>query len=174
MKLGKIIILLICITLVLLGSGLLYFASSLPMNTLITETITSGNDPLKQNFCKWALFTFHKEHQDIQELEEQVGLNFVIAYQEPICLEIFVWLLDNGADINAVSPLDNLTPLHASLLYNNMELVELIMARGADPSVREKRYNMTACEFLTKLKPRKDPALYKRMQNALQCDCDSL
>jgi ankyrin repeat protein len=46
------------------------------------------------------------------------------------------WLIDAGADVNAVQQ-DGVTPLHEAALIGNVELVRLLLARGADRSVTD-------------------------------------
>lgn len=163
------LLILLSISVMLLCGGAFYLPRAIPMKSLIDETMTAPEGSRRQRICKWTLFTFYGNKKKISSLEEQSGLNFIIAYQTPINLEIFEWLLDNGADINCISPIDSLPPLHAALLFDNVELVELIMKRGADPSVREKRKNMTACEFLELLRPGKEDSRYTALYNALHC-----
>ena len=53
------------------------------------------------------------------------------------------WLLDHGADPNALwSHWDaDVTPLHLAVLGNHPELVRLLLARGADPSIKDSKHD---------------------------------
>jgi hypothetical protein len=50
------------------------------------------------------------------------------------------WLLDHGADIDA-GPFQGLTPLHMAVLSADRRMVELLLARGADPTCRDRIHN---------------------------------
>lgn len=53
------------------------------------------------------------------------------------------WLLDHGADPNALwSHWDaDVTPLHLAVLGNHPALVRLLLARGADPSIKDSKHD---------------------------------
>jgi ankyrin repeat protein len=56
------------------------------------------------------------------------------------------WLLDHGADPNAVwAHWDaDVTPLHLAVLANHPEMVRLLLARGADPRIHDNRNDSDA------------------------------
>ncbi|TYZ59123.1 hypothetical protein PybrP1_000048 [[Pythium] brassicae (nom. inval.)] len=49
--------------------------------------------------------------------------------------KVSVWLIENGADVNAVDANGD-TALHYAVMLNRFDLVETLMKRGADPTVR--------------------------------------
>lgn len=145
-----------------------------PLDELIVHTCTAKENSLTQHYYKWSIYNLHNSEEEVEAMVNRAGLNFVIAYQEPINYELFQWLLDLGADINTVSPIDSLTPLHASLLYDNVDLVHFLLDHGANPHSTELRKDLTACQFLKLLKYNKDDLTYRAMKNALKCDLDTL
>jgi cytohesin len=48
-----------------------------------------------------------------------------------------VFLLDHGAEINAKETYNGLTPLHVATGVGNKEVVDLLLARGADIEARD-------------------------------------
>lgn len=69
------------------------------------------------------------------------------AAQE-LALGQFAALLKQGADINAISPHDGLTPLNATILANKPELVRYLLEAGADPSKRDAYFERTPLELV--------------------------
>jgi hypothetical protein len=68
------------------------------------------------------------------ELDDPL-LQIVIRWApEERLLEILSWLLDMGADPNHHHP-DDCTPLWSAVVNNQTEVVELLLARGADPNI---------------------------------------
>ena len=59
--------------------------------------------------------------------------------------QVVAWLLDRGAGIDARSP-NGTTPLMMAARYGSIDSAELLMARGADRSLRNQR-QMDAVEF---------------------------
>ncbi len=53
-------------------------------------------------------------------------------------MEIVRLLLDYGMDVNAIGPKNGYTPLHDAVWGNNPEAAKLLLARGADRTIRNK------------------------------------
>ncbi|WP_257456967.1 ankyrin repeat domain-containing protein [Archangium lipolyticum] len=54
------------------------------------------------------------------------------------------WLLDHGASVHARPPFDHVaTPLHWAALRGHVEVVSLLLDRGADRAVRDTSFNDT-------------------------------
>ncbi|KAH8681113.1 ankyrin [Xylariales sp. PMI_506] len=51
-------------------------------------------------------------------------------------VEAINWLLDHGVSINDKAPKTNATPLTTAIRENRLDLVDLLLKRGADPNVR--------------------------------------
>jgi ankyrin repeat protein len=56
------------------------------------------------------------------------------------------WLLDHGVDVNA-APWPGLTGLHFAVSAGRAETVELLMAHGADVSIKDGQHNATAVQW---------------------------
>ncbi|HMI43768.1 MAG TPA: ankyrin repeat domain-containing protein, partial [Gemmatimonadaceae bacterium] len=66
------------------------------------------------------------------------------------------WLLDHGADPNARwAHWDaELTPLHLAVMQDHVEIVRLLLAAGADPTIRDSKHDSDAlgwAEFFGRL-----------------------
>ena len=72
---------------------------------------------------------------------------------------LLVALLDAGVDIN-VPAAQNMRALHQAAFYGHEELVDMLLARGADPSLTEDLYNGTAAGWA---RAGEHEALYERL-----------
>ena len=53
-------------------------------------------------------------------------------------MEVIQLLLDHGADVNAQKE-DRWTALHLGVLFGHVQVVEVLLKRGADPHARTKK-----------------------------------
>ena len=69
--------------------------------------------------------------------------------------ESVAWLLDRGVDVDA-APYLGLTGLHLAVLSGYLHMVELLVERGADLTLRDEVHGETALEWAERLAER-DP-----------------
>jgi hypothetical protein len=62
--------------------------------------------------------------------------------------EIAKYLVDAGADVNAVNPKAG-TALSFAAMFNRSDIVEMLLARGADPSIKDGK-GLTAADHATR------------------------
>lgn len=53
-------------------------------------------------------------------------------------IKIVEMLIDYGLDVNAIGPKNGYTPLHDAVWGNNPEAAKLLLAKGADPTIKNK------------------------------------
>lgn len=61
-----------------------------------------------------------------------------------------IFLIDNGADINTPTK-DGLTPLFLAVSHNQIEVVKAFIKHGADPNLKDKKYNVTPLDSAIRL-----------------------
>lgn len=65
-------------------------------------------------------------------------------------IEAAAWLLDNGADVNRQATFggsthgEGITALHLAAQYGHLQMVKLLIERGADRSIKDRLYGATA------------------------------
>lgn len=79
---------------------------------------------------------------------------------EPERFEIVKLLLEAGANPNEVL---TLMPLHTAVQHDSLPLVELLMAHGADPFIKDYEHEKTAFDHVTKGKT--DPRIIKALRH---------
>jgi ankyrin repeat protein len=72
--------------------------------------------------------------------QQVMALHAALAGPTP---DLASWLIDAGADVNAVQQ-DGVTPLHEAAAIGNLTLVQLLLARGADASARDAKRRSAA------------------------------
>ena len=113
---------------------------------------------IPKSVCEYYTLHFRGTKDDIAQLEKGIGISFVFG-DEKKRATFLNFLLDKGANINLISPLDGMTPLHAAVFDNDPELVKFLLDRGADPTIRKGKGfssatnvdNMTPLEMLNKM-----------------------
>jgi len=99
--------------------------------------------------CETYLLNYRGHGADLQYLKTRTGLNFLTNIEDvSIRNQLFKFFIGRGMNINAVSPVDGLTPLHAAVLLNDSELARFLIKQGANPRVREKNSALTPLEYL--------------------------
>lgn len=108
---------------------------------------------IPSSVCEQYLFQFRGTPNDIEYLESRSGLAFFFESENTeMRRRLMSFFLDNGLSINQASAIDGLPPLHAAILMNDPQLVEFLLAHGADPTQKDERHELTASGYLDLLK----------------------
>ena len=82
-------------------------------------------------------------------------------------LQIAIALLDRGANVNAFSSGELVcTPLHLAAADNNVEIVKLLVERGADLRLKDSIYDCTALDWAEEKGLQKAIALLKQLEQS--------
>lgn len=97
--------------------------------------ITYRQTELAKLFIKHGASIFTKNHDDFSNLHIAANNGDV---------EMIKILLDMGMDINAVAgPKFGITPLNAAVNEMKMNAVKVLLERGADPNIRDKKFGIS-------------------------------
>ena len=117
---------------------------------------------IPQSLCKTYLFNHRGTPEDIQYLESHSGLSFVFGLRnEKDKLQMLDFLVSKKIDINKISAIDGMAPLHAAVMDNNVDLVKKLLQYGADKSVISPTLNATPLQLAIKLQEKKQGDLSK-------------
>ncbi|MBW4532839.1 MAG: ankyrin repeat domain-containing protein [Pleurocapsa minor HA4230-MV1] len=76
-------------------------------------------------------------------------------------------LLDRGANVNAFSSGELVcTPLHAAAADNNVELIKLLVERGADLGLKDSIYHKTSLNWAEGFEAKEAIALLKQLEQS--------
>jgi hypothetical protein len=128
--------------------GLYWSISALNIEHLIVCSTQDKAYFIPERACKFYFYNFTGRNE-AENLESGAGLAYAFEIeQEKERREVLAHLMAIGVDVNAVSPVDGLTPLNAAILLNEPRLVNYLISKGADSSKKDKANRMNAMEFL--------------------------
>ncbi|MEO0014957.1 MAG: hypothetical protein RLZZ535_3346 [Cyanobacteriota bacterium] len=82
-------------------------------------------------------------------------------------LQIAIALLDRGAEVNALCSGELVcTPLHAAAADNNVELIKLLVERGADLRLKDSIYHKTSLDWAERFDAKEAIALLKQLEQS--------
>jgi hypothetical protein len=90
---------------------------------------------------------------DIKELSKGAGLEFILNLESPEKYKIAELFISSGLDVDGINHYSNkdITPLDASVFYNDPERVKFLIKQGSDVNRQSEVYGMTALELARKL-----------------------
>jgi len=119
----------------------------------ITELVICANENkafyIPQMSCRAYLFKFRGTPDDIQDLKQHTGLDFVLGVSDKENRDKMIrFFIGKGMDINDRVDRHGNTAMHNAVLTNNAEHVEYLLSLGADPLATETDYNLNVYDYL--------------------------
>ena len=107
--------------------------------------------PFAKSICRGYLFTFRGSQQDIADLHQGVGASFVLnGYSTaPEREQVLKYLISKGLDVNHLDR-HMFLPLHGAVLSNSADEVGILLRNGANPNLKDKKYELTPLELALK------------------------
>ncbi|OMH25788.1 hypothetical protein BGP75_25015 [Motiliproteus sp. MSK22-1] len=129
----------VVISLLLAAAGLLHYGMiTRDVHYLIQCSADEGRGGWRaqrvREMCEFYLYNLRNTDNDVKELSEGAGLDYILNHEAPRKYEIAEFFLANGLDINGINHYgapNDVTPLQASVLYNDAERVEFLIDQGA-------------------------------------------
>lgn len=156
------------VSLLLLGGAyigsMIYAMSQMSMLHLIMCSAGEGGTRIPNRLCEHYMKTYRGDETDMEELAIG-GLDPILNGESKKKYEIAAFFIAKGLDVNGVNHYSSrgpgdVTPLHASVLYNDPERAKFLLDHGADVNRKSKSYdNMTPLQLaqaMQKKRPRED------------------
>jgi ankyrin repeat protein len=108
--------------------------------------------PASKFLCRQYLFAARGTAQDIAALHLGVGASLVVQGQSsaPQREQVLQYLIGKGLDVNRLDR-HQLSPLHAAVLANSPEEVQMLLNNGANPNLKDKKFGLTPLELAVQL-----------------------
>lgn len=108
--------------------------------------------PFSKQVCRKYLLTVRGTQKDIKILQQGVGASFVVQGEASLIEreEILKYLISKGLDINQID-IHALSPLQGAILANSTEEIEILLRNGANPNLKENKFQLTPLELALKL-----------------------
>lgn len=152
-------------TLALIGAGWLglmtYAMTEMEMTQLISCSAGKGGTRIPSPVCGYYMKHYRGTDKDMEELAIG-GLDPILNIDSDRKYEFAEFFISKGLDINGINHYtfrepSYVTPLHASVLYNDVERAKFLLAHGADVNIKIKSrtYNdLTALELAKAMQQR--------------------
>lgn len=126
-----------------------YFVAGTIRNFEFLLMCSQGTERLiPKRFCQFYLFHFAGSPNEIRDLNRGIGVAWALeAEQTDDKIKLLDFLLRKGARIDALDERSGLSALHAMVLYNDLEGVELLLENGANPGVRDAKSGKTPLDL---------------------------
>lgn len=132
---------------------MLYAMSQMEMGHLILCSANETGTRIPSSLCEYYMLNHRMSKDDIKELSDGAGLELILNLQSPEKYEMAKTFISKGLDVDGINHYSDrdITPLLASVLYNDIERVKFLIDQGANIEIRSKGYGMTALELARKL-----------------------
>jgi len=141
-------------------TGLMFYdMTQMEMEVLILCSENQGGIRIPSSLCKYYLVNYRMNEEDIKELSEGAGLDYILGVEgrNSTEYELAKLFLAKGLDVDGVShytaapPNDiKITPLQGAALSNDMQSVKFLIEQGANLQIRGE-LEMTALEYAKKI-----------------------
>ena len=132
------------------GVGLaLYDISRMDIEELILCSANEGGIRIPNSICEYYMLNHRINKGDVAQLAEGAGLEFILNLENPEKYKIAEIFISKGLNVNGINHYNDkyITPLHAAVLYNDLERVKFLVGQGANINIKSKGYGMTALEL---------------------------
>lgn len=144
----KIIISILFIIIVFFAS-VISSLNNYDIEEVIICSINNESHLIPSNVCELYLHEYRGAKDDIALLKKRSGLSFVFdVVDKNKRTQLLDFLLLKGSDIDGLSNVDGLTPLHAAILLNDIELLNYLLMNDANPLVKDRDNSLTSKQFL--------------------------
>lgn len=142
-------------TLVLAGifGLMLYVMSQMDIEHLISCSSNEGSTRIPRSLCEYYMINHRITKDDINELSSGAGLDYILNGEKPKKYEIAKIFISRGLDVDGINHFSekDVTPLHAAVLFNDVQRVKFLIYHGANLNITSRGYGMTALELARKL-----------------------
>lgn len=140
---------------IFLGTLVGYNLHQMRIMELVLCSAGEGGFRIPPAVCESYMKQFRSDKEDLEELARS-GIDPILNMDSPQKYDIAAFFIGKGLDVNEaggeLDHPDNISPLHASALYNDAERAAFLLAHGTDGGQQSKRFDgLTALELAQKL-----------------------
>jgi ankyrin repeat protein len=108
---------------------------------------------IPKHLCQTYLFNYGGTQDDVAQINYDGSLYAIVSTaRKEDQSKLLEFLLKKGVDINGLDERAGISPLHAAVLDNALEITELFLHHGANPLIKDKKSSLTPLEFALQLK----------------------
>ena len=128
---------------------MLYVMSDMEIEHLISCSSNEGGTRIPSGLCEYYMLNHRITESDIEQLGDGAGLEYILNSENPKKYKIAEIFISKGLDVNGINHYidKDVTPLHAAVMYNDVERVKFLIKQGANVHIVSNGYGMTALEL---------------------------
>lgn len=126
-----------------------YFVASTFGNLDFLLLCSQGKEALiPKRACQAYLFRFGGSPSEISDINRGAGVLWALSAESTDDkIKLLRFLLQKGVNIDALDERSGVSALHAMVIENDVEGVDLLLKNGANPVVRDRMSGKTPLEF---------------------------
>lgn len=128
----------------------LYVMRNMHIEELILCSANEGGIRIPGQLCQFYMRHYRMHEEDIKMLSEGGALDSILNISdEKKAFELATLFISKGLSVNGINHYGDsgLTPLHAAVLYNDLQRAQFLIQHGADKTIKNQRHNKTPLEF---------------------------
>lgn len=117
-----------------------YTVAAMTAQRLILCATDNSQSAVPRAVCKYYLENHGIDGEAVRDLQAGAGLEFILNIESPSRFELAERFIEQGLDVNGINHYSsqNSAPLHAAIMYGDLDSVKFLIAKGALLSVKNK------------------------------------
>ena len=126
-----------------------YFVTTTLVSFELLLMCSQGKENLIPKYaCQNYLFNFGGSPSEIQAINRGIGVMWAVTAEDiHDKTQLLQYLIKKGVDINALDERSGVAALHAVVIENDLDAVELLLKNGARLDVKDKNTGKTPLDF---------------------------
>lgn len=117
-----------------------YTVAAMTVQRLILCATDNSQSTVPSVVCEYYLENYGIDDEAVRDLQAGAGLEFILNIESPSRFELAERFIEQGLDVNGINHYSsqNSAPLHAAIMYGDLDSVKFLIAKGALLSVKNK------------------------------------
>ena len=130
-----------------------YAMSQMTIQHLISCSSNDGGTMIPHQVCNLYMKNFRVTPSDVEDLSNSAGLEYILNSENKEKYQIAELFIKHGLNIDSINHFseDKVTPLYASVLYNDLKMTSFLLKHGANPTLINEKSGLSPYQLAMKL-----------------------